>query len=192
MSYTDLLQIYDADDLLTRSTGAVREADKVIGIKGGVKGLMSVLDRFVAEKRVFGRVVFHTHGNDGSISFGDEKGNKQITTDVLNRMFAGRKYDTLFTYNARIYFNGCKVAAGDVGWKFLETAGSVFLGRLGGTTFGHTKYGRPLVWDFVTVFGGVATQLRFWNKRGHAVHLNGETRYVYTVPGGHASSKWTD
>jgi hypothetical protein len=192
MSVTDLLVIYDADDWLTRSTGRLRDADEHVGVTGGVKGLLKVLDQFVADKRVFARAVIQTHGNDGCIFFGKEAGNKRINADDLKSKFAGRKYETLFTYNARIYFNGCTVAAGDVGWRFLETAGSVFLGRLGGTTFGHTKLGRPMIPVVAGMFGGVAGAVFWWRSKGHVIHVNGDTRYVYTVPGGSASSRWSE
>lgn len=190
MIYKDLLQIYDADDWVTR-TGRLRDADEVVGVTGGIKGLMKILDQFVSENRMFGRAVFHTHGNEGFIAFGDEKGNSHVTTDVLKNTFSGRKYETLFAYNARIYFNGCRVAGGEKGWKFLETAGSVFLGRFGGTTFGHTKDGRPLT-PYLGVFGGIVGLAVMWKKRGHSYHFTGDTRYVYTAPGGVAVSRWSE
>lgn len=191
MSVTDLLVIYDADDWLTRSTGRMRDADESVGVTGGVKGLMQVLDQFVADKRVFARAVIQTHGNDGCIFFGNQAGNKQIDVNVL-KTFAGRKYDSLFGYNARIYFNGCTVANGDKGWNFLETAGSVFLRRMGGTTFGHTKLGRPLIPVVAGMFGGVAGMVFWWKSKGHVIHVNGDTRYVYTAPGGHGTSRWSE
>jgi hypothetical protein len=191
MNYTDLLMIYDADDWLMRRTGRLRPADEVVGVTGGIKGLLQILDQFVAQKRVFGRAVFHTHGNEGFIALGDEKGNKIVSEDVLKNRFAGRKYDTLFAYNARIYFNGCKVARGDKGWTFLETAASTFLGRFGGTTFGHTEDGRPLT-PYLGVFGGVAGLALMWKNRGKSYHFTGEARYVYTSPGGMTFSRWTD
>ncbi len=191
MIYKDLLQIYDADDWLMRGTGRLRDADEVVGVTGGLKGLMKVLDRFVSENRMFGRAVFHTHGNEGFISFGDEKGNRVISTDILKTTFSGRKYETLFAYNARIYFNGCKVAGSEKGWQFLEAAGSTFRGRFGGTTFGHTENGRPLT-PFLGVFGGVVGIALMWKKRGHSHHITGDTRYVYTTPGGSSFSRWTE
>lgn len=192
MSYTDLVQIYDADDGLMRWSGKNRGNAELVGVTGGIEGLKRVLDRFVSEKRVFGRAVFHTHGNKGYIAFGHVKGNVALTATVLSKEFAGRQYEKLFTYNARIYFNGCNVAGGNEGWGFLEAAGSTFLGWLGGTTFAHTSKGYPITFDVLSVFAGVATDIAMWSKRGHSPHFSGDTRYVYTAPGRTGVRKWSE
>ncbi len=192
MPYTDLVQIYDADDGLMRWTGKNRGDAEPVGVTGGVGGLKRVLDRLVLEKRVFGRAIFHTHGNKGFVAFGNRSDNKHVTAKVLTSEFAGRQYERLFTYNARIYFNGCTVAGGDEGWDFLEAAGSIFLGGLGGTTFGHTSKGYPVTYDVLTFLSGVATGRVLWEVRGHSPHFSGNTRYVYTAPGRTGTRRWSE
>ena len=172
--YKNLLQIYDADDWLMRSTGALRGADETIGVSGGIKGLIKALDKLVSEGNVFGHAVFHTHGNEGLIAFNNDR----ITTQVLKEKFTDRKYERLFPIFSRIYFNGCKVTAGDAGWEFLETAGAIFLRNMGGQTFGHTDSGYPLAPYLLTGL------LSYWKTRGHSPHQPGTTRYVTFGPGG--------
>jgi hypothetical protein len=181
----DLLQIYDADDGLMRTTGTMRGADEVLGISGGAEVLRMALDRLVADGKVFQRAVFHTHGNEGLITFGSAKERKHwiIDANALLTDFKGRGYEKLFAYSARIYFNGCKISRGEAGWKFLEAAASIFLRRNGGTTFAHPTNGYPLASTIFPLFFGIGGWLTFSQLRGHAHHFS-PAQYVAILPGG--------
>jgi hypothetical protein len=184
MIVKNMLHLYDADDAQTRILAGPREADESVGVKGGADGLIKVLDKFVSEGWIFQRAVVSTHGNSGFIALGED----HIDAAVLDKRFSGKRYATLFSYNARIYFVGCNVAEGNKGWKFLETAGTIFLGRYGGTTFAHTGAGRPLAHWYAFAALGPAGQLLNWNLPGRT-HFTSPAKYVYTAPGGRMFSR---
>ena len=188
----DLIVFYDADDWLMRTTGPQRSGvDLSVGIKDGLRGLRRVLDAFVAKKIAFQRAIFHCHGNEGLIVFGDEKGNRVLDAQELRTNFTGRGYERIFPNTSRIYFNGCKVSGGEHGWQFLETAGSIFLRSLGGEAFAHTANGYPLVPHAVMLLGGVTGLLIGGSMLGHMPHFSGESRSVLIGPGGRALRRVT-
>ena len=175
----DLLYIYDADmDWATRSSNR-HDADMVVGIKGGIKGLKDTFEKFLSDGLTFRRVTFETHGNEGAIFFGDEKYNRQIDAKVLKSSFTG--YDALFPEYAKLMFSGCNVADGAAGWPFLETAAQVFLTRSGGKTAGWTSVGFAWGANLPGILGGVIYDHIY---AGHVWHPWGDLHTVWMGPGG--------
>jgi hypothetical protein len=132
-----------------------------------VSELKDVLRSLVAANTFFNSAVFSTHGNSGVIFFsGAQLSWWQVYSEFLNdktdyaRLFPGP--------NARILFNGCNVAEGDDGWRFLLAAARSFLG-LGGEAIGWTSKG---------------FQAPFGLRDGHVIHLWGDTRQVANMGGG--------
>jgi hypothetical protein len=101
-----------------------------------------------------------THGSPGGISFGGER----LTVDNIGWV-AGRGYEDLFAVGARVFLDGCNVAEGDAGSKFLRRLGEVF---------------------FIKVAGSIAasTSVGLGNPFGAGVyHLWGETKRLYFAAG---------
>ncbi len=114
----DLLYLYDGDmSWLGRSMPRF-DANANIAVKGGIMGLKKVFDQLLSQRKTFKRVVFDTHGNNGTIFFGDDKGNSEINSGVISKTFSG--HDALFPDYTRMYFDWCNVADDDQGWKFLD------------------------------------------------------------------------
>ena len=181
---SDLIVFYDADDGLMRGTyRRISGVDEYVGVTGGPFGLRSELDRLLKDGKVFARAVFHTHGFEGGISFGHGN-NRWLTPQFLRENFAGRGYERIFPYPARIYFNGCKVAKGEKGWDFLGVAGAIFLRSLGGYTFAHTSNGYPLIPFAVMAFGGILGIVIGGSMLGHDPHVSGDAHYVQIGAGG--------
>jgi len=145
---------FDSDDVTALAVGSTEE-------------LLAALDRLVASHATFDRVLFQTHGASGVIKFGDH----HVYDITLTGRFAGRRYHTLFPWYTRIYFDGCNVAVGSEGDKFLTAAGNVFLRISGGETFGWTSYGYGYS-GWVPFIGG------------HTIHFTGEVKKFHFSPGG--------
>jgi Domain of unknown function (DUF4347) len=155
-----LLHIFDASDWSIRLTASQREYKGTrvpCGVADEPTGLIGFLDAFIAVGQSFDSVLFETHGAPGRISLGPF----EYDAKWLRAVSARSGYWRLTTPNARVYFNGCNVAADDVGWEFLEAAASLFIGKGGGQVFGQTSLG------FANPFSG------------HVVHLWGDTRSVF-------------
>jgi len=143
-------------------------------------GLHSGRARLVSEGKTFRRVLWFTHGSPGSIELGPDS----LTSSILRNAFAGQGYERLFPKPTKMYFAGCNIAgdadcAGvctpatrDAGWKFLESAGSVFL-HGGGYTVGWTSTGYSR--------DNRAARLLF---SSHSVHYSGDVRHVTFGAGG--------
>ena len=85
----DLLYLYDGDvSWLGRSMPRF-DANANIAVKGGIMGLKKVFDQLLSQRKTFKRVVFDTHGNKGTIFFGDDRGNSEINSGVLSKTFSG-------------------------------------------------------------------------------------------------------
>jgi hypothetical protein len=182
----DLLYLYDGDmSWLGRSVPRF-DANLNIAVKGGINGLKNVFGQLLSQNKTFKRVVFDTHGYKGMIFFGDEKGNKQIDVGKLSE-FNG--YDALFPNYTRMYFDGCNVADDDEGWKFLETAGKIFLPRGGGLTFGWTSKGFAVGSNLISILSGPVFTL---THAGKVWHPWGDARYVWITPGGFPAQRYTD
>jgi hypothetical protein len=169
---------HDADDGIVfggdRDDTVRLPASSLTGLQGG-------LDQLVKDKKTFDRVLWMTHGSPGGIYFGDDfLGVKALAGDG----FAGKGYGKLFPKPTKMYFSGCNVAgdtdcsgscspeARDIGWRFLEAAGKLFL-QGGGYTMGWTSLGHG------------------WNQKiirmlvsSHSVHFSGDVRHVTFGPGG--------
>jgi hypothetical protein len=158
-----LLHIYDDDDWTMHFMTQRKDAETVIPVKGGALKMVEHLDRIVASRRVYDRIVFETHGAPGKIGMG-----KHVINARWLRSLSNRHYGYFCDVGARLYFNGCNVAEGDEGWDFLRAAAEVFLISRGGVCFGHTSIG--------------------WSDplTGHVVHPWGDTRHVVMMQGGDA------
>lgn len=185
-----LLNIYDAENWLTRGTararsipdgwGAARQIHSV-GIEGGIQGLVPALDRLVSQGLTFNRCVFTTHGNAGMIFFSGEA----LNSERLGRL-VGRGYEKIFPTFSNIYFSGCNVAEDDAGWAFLRKAGEVFLRVSGGYVFAYDSlgfgFGHPIA----------AGPLGFGFLKGKVVHPWGEVRGYVISAGGHVLQRVVD
>jgi hypothetical protein len=150
-----LLHIFDSSDSRIRQTAAARGAVHRLGLPDG-NALAPALDNLVAQGNRFDRVLFETHGSPGRIYFDGNYVGAGYWRSVV-----ARNYARITSPNARVYFNGCNVAEGDAGWRFLEAAAAVFLSPGGGVVFGQTSVG----------FGNPFN--------GHVVHLWGSTRTLF-------------
>jgi hypothetical protein len=150
-----LLHIWDSGDFRMRLLHKRTDAAKVISC-ADVATLLAALDALVSAGTTFDRVLFETHGGPGVIGFGDDA----VVAATL-RSWIPRQYTKLVTGNARVYFNGCNVAEGPVGWQFLEAAAALFLTPGGGEVFGHPSLGLANPFN------------------GHVLHLWGPTRSIF-------------
>jgi hypothetical protein len=155
-----LLHLYASDDPNILLTADRRGASNRFPV-AGVDDLILTLDGLVRNARRFDRILFETHGGPGYINFRGQS----IDADWW-REAQGRNWGNLTTANARVYFNGCRVAAGSDGWAFLGAVAAILLNPGGGEVFGQTSRG----------FGNLFT--------GHVVHLWGQTRKVIVGPNG--------
>jgi hypothetical protein len=117
---------HDEDDGVR---GVIRAADTTKLPVKDLAGLHSGLAQLVANKKTFRRVLWMTHGEPGSISFGDDT----LSSTTLSA-FVGKGYEKLFPQPTKMYFSGCNVAGDadcngacspatrDAGWQFLEAA----------------------------------------------------------------------
>lgn len=144
----------ESDNVHTLPVSSIRE------LETGLSGLVS--------KMVFDRVLFQTHGSPGAIYFNHQA----LDATVLRNRFSGKNYHTLFPHpSTRIYFDGCNVAEGEPGTKFLMAVGEVFLRGPGGFAFGWKDYGR-----------GIAGWVPFVG--GHTLHIGGSLKKLRFRPGG--------
>jgi hypothetical protein len=130
-----------------------------------VEGLRTALAQLVREGKTFRRVLWYTHGNPGQIAFGDDRLG-------IPELYKLKGFEALFPLPTKMYFSGCNVAAGDIGWIFLQIAGNVFL-RGGGYTMAWTSTG----------YGYNNAALR-WLISSHSVHYTGDVRIVTFDSGG--------
>ena len=156
-----LLHIYDATDEKIRQTAEKRGVLTRKPVTN-VADMIDVFDKIRASGTRFDRCLFETHGSPGEIWFGEE----ELTAGYIENYLTSRYWDQIFQPGSRIYFNGCNVAEGDGGWKFLNAAAKSFIKAFGGTVFGQTSVG----------FGNPFN--------GHVVHLWGDTRTLYVESGG--------
>ncbi|WP_460935669.1 DUF4347 domain-containing protein [Spirosoma humi] len=124
--------------------------------------MQQALDDLLGANTAIDRLLVETHGSPGQIGIGTQT----IDSTVVDGWFANRGYERMFPSSARILFNGCNVAEGASGWRFLETFGSVMLKLNGGQITAWTSVGSssPLT--------------------GHVIHFWGNARTVFFAPGG--------
>jgi hypothetical protein len=130
-----------------------------------VEGLRTALGQLVREGKTFRRVLWYTHGLPGQIAFGDDRLG-------MVELLQLRGFEALFPLPTKMYFSGCNVAAGLIGWQFLQMAGDVFL-RGGGYTMAWTSTGH-----------GYNEGWRRWLISSHSVHYTGDVRIVTFKSGG--------
>lgn len=123
-------------------------------------GLRAAFDALKSTTSKIERLLVTTHGGPGRISFGKQR------LDVTNLgWITGRGYEDLFETGARVFLDGCNVAEGSAGSKFLRKLGEAF---------------------FIKVSGSIAasTSVGLGNPFGAGVyHLWGETKRLYFQPG---------
>ena len=124
--------------------------------------MQQALDNLLVANTSIDRLLVETHGSPGRIYLGGAA----INYKVVDTWFASRGYERLFANGAHLLFNGCNVAEGDDGWRFLETFGGAMLSLNGGQVTGWTS-------------GGLSNPFS-----GHVVHLWGAVRVIYFAPGG--------
>lgn len=141
--------IYDASDGDAPRIGKAWAGAEAIGVQS-LKQLKAELSRLrnagvpVAEMRFF------THGEQGTIFFGDES---LTASDILSSL-TGNGFEDLFAPGARVEFDGCNVAEvkegcegeapcamTDNGPRFLATFARTLLFKGGGSTHGSTSAG---------------------------------------------------
>ncbi|MFD2934202.1 DUF4347 domain-containing protein [Spirosoma flavum] len=145
------------------SNGAdARDEDRIRKPVNSFSDMRKALDDLLAANTSVDRLLVETHGSPGRIYLGASA----IDHTVVNSFFANRGYERMFPNGARIVFNGCNVAEGDTGWRFLERFGETLLGLNGGQVTGWTS-------------GGLSNPFS-----GHVVHLWGAVRVLYFAPGG--------
>jgi hypothetical protein len=128
-----LLSIFDAFDWVGRQQGGHVGSDVYTVRVESLDQLKTLLDRLLSEGMTFQNAIFTTHGGPGRIRFGDANGNERLTPHVLFSRYNAGRYERLFpSKGARMYFDGCNVAAGEEGWLFLEAAARTFLRQAGG------------------------------------------------------------
>lgn len=162
------LQIYDSSDSSIVSTVNARGdggGRVLLGVTNGAD-LPAALDRLVSAGQTFDRILFETHGSPGRIYFN----HRYVDSTWLTANMVGHNFENLCPNAARVYFNGCNVAAEGSGSTFLRTIAGIFLRRAGGSVFGHTSLGLVL-----PVYS---------NFTGHVVHLTGDLKTVYASAGG--------
>ena len=173
-----LLSIYDDSDEVGRKQGGHSGSDVYSAGIQGIKQLQDLFNDFIIRGIAFRNMVFTTHGIPGAIDLGDDR----ITYYTWYNKFNSGHYERLFLDDARVYFDGCNVAAGEDGWKFLEAAARTFMRGSSGQAFGWTSvgYGMPS-W--------------VWFIGGHTEHLSGHARYVFINPakdGGLYLKRWPE
>jgi hypothetical protein len=127
--------------------------------------VFNALDGYLAKRMVFNRVLFQTHGDAGLAWFGNDE-----IHDYSWKWFENKGYEKLFPTYSRIYFDGCDIADGKEGVKFLRAAGRVFLKGQGGEVVGWTSFGLGLP-GIVPFIGG------------HTIHPFGDVVKVIFAPG---------
>jgi hypothetical protein len=160
-----LLDITQAIGRFGWPSDLVRNPEITMMPVGSKQAALDGLDRLVAKQMIFNRLLVQTHGNSGLIAFGEDH-----IFDITWDDFRGKGYDTLFPSYSRIYFDGCNVAEGTEGVKFLRAAGSVFLKGMGGEVTGWTSFGLGLP-GIVPFIGG------------HTIHPSGHLVKVTFAPG---------
>ncbi len=145
MGKTGRLCVYDSEDENSRDIANGRDADLYLGADS-VGALQSGLDRALAAGHTFRRVVFDTHGSEGSIYFGKGK----LNTGTMRKFLSARGYERLFPNYSRMYFSGCNISDDETGWRFLEEANEIFFSSGGGVSLAYTSVGIAVRWTSVT------------------------------------------
>src|SRR5689334_4652404 len=114
------LYIYDATSLHDRfqAAGRFEPGDDDIQTlpAKAVSDVIVALKGFLSKGMVFDRMLFQTHGFSGRIWFD----NDSIFPFTWDDSFAGNGFAKLFPTYSRIHFDGCDVADGDIGVRFLR------------------------------------------------------------------------
>jgi hypothetical protein len=160
----NLLSIRDTSTPQMRLMARAKSDDSYsLDVDMGQARLRGQLLGLIEQGFQFRNCIFTTHGNKGVIFFGDT----YITSDMWYTEFYHRHFERLFPFkDTKIYFAGCNVADGPLGWKFLEGAARSLLGTTGGVAIGWTSLG----------LGSPIS--------GHVRHLWGDTRQVMLLEGG--------
>lgn len=139
-----------------------RSEDRIKKPVINVSEMRQALDDLLKANTRVDQLLVETHGAAGLIGIGPDV----IDHTVVESWFGSRGYERLFASSARVLFNGCNVAEGANGWRFLETFGTVLLKLNGGQVTGWTSMGSSNPYN------------------GHVVHFWGNSRVLIFSPGG--------
>ena len=155
-----LLRIIDVTQWQRRLfLGEGNEDTYTVKVDRGIVELMSKLRWMLDEGMTFQNAVFRTHGCSGAIWFGED----YINAEKWYTLFHYCRYERLFPFkDGKLYFEGCNVAEGAEGWRFLEAAARSL--RSGGVAIGWTSLG----------YSAASSSVK---------HLWGDTRQVTFIPG---------
>ncbi len=134
------LFIYDTGDEDNKDQAEERfsKHDMILRLPVANHGeLTAGLDRLLAEGRKFDRVLFQTHGDAGSIKFGED----WLDQSYFSASLPSRGIHDLFPFYTRIYFDGCEVGADDAGTDFVMAVGNGLLKNAGGEVLTWTSPG---------------------------------------------------
>ncbi|MFI0847218.1 hypothetical protein [Mesorhizobium sp. IMUNJ 23232] len=201
------LSIYDGGDSIAISVGRGVAASDYVAVTGGADGLIASLDKLLANGKQFSNAVFTTHGVDGAINFkGDITFINARWIQNPKSGLAGKGYHRLFPHFPSIYFQGCNVAEGDNGWKFLEAVGSV-LCLNGGSVSGRNTAGlgvrRNVGWAGFALaaaflpISSILTAASAWSGKkildGEIIHPPwSDKKTVFFIHGGKVMLRWTE
>jgi hypothetical protein len=173
--YYGKLFIYDTadDDNRKQAEGRFSENAGILALPcASADELEAGLDRLVAKRAVFDRVLVQTHGEPGMIRFGDDAHPDRLYWSYFGSAIKNKGYEALFPLFTKIYFDGCNVGTGQKGDDFLEAVGGTLLRKAGGITMAFENAGyAPSAW--IPFIGG------------HTLHLNDlSAKNFYFAPGG--------
>jgi hypothetical protein len=158
--------IYDSADsgfLMSASTApdfAAKHGWTAVGV-GSLRQFTDALDGLRSSGVKLDQLRITTHGRSGLIVFGTDP---LISANIGPRL-AGRGYEDLFAPGANVYLDGCNVAEGRDGTKFLKKLGELFFVKVSGSIQASTSFG------FGVPFGL------------DVVHFWGDTKTLYYSPG---------
>jgi len=145
------------------------DGDVITVSLGSRKEFIAALNGLIKQGLVFDRVAFRTHGDNGSIWFGDDSVGPWGWVSLADEI----KFPTLFPGPTKVYFDSCDTAVGEPGTKFLIKAGEMLLKAGGGSTSAWAS--RGLAIPGVVPFIG-----------GHTIHTPNydNLKTFYFKPGG--------
>jgi hypothetical protein len=140
MARYELLRIWDDTDT-GFFVGAFERPDKqfrqyLLPVKS-IEQLRGGLDALIWQRHTFRCILISAHGYPGAIKIPQSGKSWNYSDHSLGE--PGR-FSQLFHGYGVVAFEGCNVAAGDDGKKFMIKVGEEFLRNFGGTVTGCTKY----------------------------------------------------
>ena len=146
-----------------------------------VTELLGLFEKFKARNAVIDRMVIETHGSPGALYFGESRWDANALAS-----FAAKGFEELFAENARMFLNGCNIAAigRDCNGKqcttvdgkaFLQDVERTFLFKGGGRVGASSSLGHVFPGFSSKVYHLPNTYYAYINKGGSKVRLAGGT-----------------